>query len=112
MIDVESVDSVQESQRLWLLSGWFFKRESTAALVGEWAALRKRVDSSSKDEWTALRKRVDSGSEGEWTALQKRVDSGSEGEWMILQKRINSGSKVVGSSTERLDRNRLFDREA
>ena len=35
-----------------------------------------------------------------------------EGEWGILQKRINSGSKVVGSLTERLDRDWLFDREA
>ena len=79
------------------VSGQLFKRETTAALVGE---------------WTALQKRVDRGLEGEWTALQKRVDSGLEGEWTILGERIDSGSKVVGSSTERLDRNRLFDREA
>ena len=72
MIDVGSVDSVQESQRLWLLRGQLFKRESTAALVGE------------------------------WMALQKRVDSGSEGDWTILQKRIDSSSKVVGSSIKRL----------
>ncbi len=48
----------------------------------------------------------------EWTALQKRVNDGLEGEWLILQQRNNSGSKVVGSLIERLDRNRLFDREA
>ncbi len=63
-------------------------------------------------EWTALRKRVNGGLKGEWTALQKRVNSGLEGEWKILQKRIDSGSKVVGSSTERRDSDRLFDREA
>ena len=79
------------------VSGRLFKRETTAALVGEWVALWKRVNSSS---------------EGEWMALQKRVNSGLEGEWKILQKRIDSGSKVVGSLTERRDRNRLFDREA
>ncbi len=64
MIDVGSVDSVRKIRRLWLLSRRLFKGESTVALVGE---------------WTALRKRVDGGSEGEWTALQKRVDSGSGG---------------------------------
>ena len=97
MIDVGSVDSVQESQRRWLLSGRLCEREWTAALVGEWTALQKRVDGGLEDEWAALRKRVDSGSKGEWT---------------ILQKRIDSGSKVVGSSTERLDHSWLFDREA
>ena len=79
------------------MSGRLFERETTAALVGE---------------WTALQKRVNGGSEGEWTALQKRVDSGSKGEWKILQEMIDSGSKVVGSLTERLDRDWLFDREA
>ncbi len=54
MIDVGSVDSVQESQRLWLLSGRLFKRESTADLVGEWTALEKRIDGSSEGEWTDL----------------------------------------------------------
>jgi hypothetical protein len=49
---------------------------------------------------------------GEWTALRKRVNGGSEGEWAILRKRIHSGSEVVGSLTERLDRNRLYNREA
>ena len=97
MIDVGTVDSVQESQRLWLLSGRLFERESTAACVGEWTALQKRVDSSL---------------EGEWKALQKRVNSGLKGEWIILQKRIDSGSKVVGSLTERRDHDRLFDRKA
>ena len=61
----------------------------TAAFVGEWTALRQRDKSSS---------------DGEWMTLQKRIDSGLEGEWTILRKRINSGSEVVGSSTERLDR--------
>ena len=99
--------------------GQLFERESPAALVVEWTALWKGVDSSSEDEWTTLPKRVDSGLEGEWTTLQKRVDSrsvgewtalrkrvdsGLEGEWTILRKRIDSGSKVVGSTTERLDR--------
>ena len=64
------------------VSGQLFERESPAALVVEWMSLWKRVDSGSGFEWTALRKRVDSGSE------------------------------VVGSLTERRDRNRLFDREA
>ena len=50
--------------------------------------------------------------EDEWTAIWKRVDSGSVGEWTALQKRVDSGSEVVGSSTERRDCNRLFDREA
>ena len=54
MIDVGSVDSVREIQRLWLLSGRLFEGGSTAALVGEWAALRKRVDGGSEGEWTAL----------------------------------------------------------
>ena len=54
MIDVGSVDSVRESQRLWLLSGRLFEGESIAALVGEWTALRKRVDGGSESEWTAL----------------------------------------------------------
>ena len=86
-----------DSQRLWFLSGRLFERESTAALVGEWSALQKRVNG---------------GSESECTALQKRVDSGSKGEWTILQKRIDSGSKVVGSLTERRDRNWILDRKA
>ena len=47
------------------VSGRLFKRETTAALVGEWAALWKRDDGGLKGEWTALWKRVDSGSEGE-----------------------------------------------
>jgi hypothetical protein len=54
MIDMGSVDSVRESWRLWLLSRRFFKGESTVALVGEWTALRKRVDGGSEGEWTAL----------------------------------------------------------
>ena len=84
----------------------------SATLVVEWTALRKRVDSSSVGEWTALQKRVNNSSVGERTTLQKRVDSGTEREWTILWKRFDSGSKVVGSSIERRDRNRLFDIEA
>ena len=73
------------------------------------------MDGSAKESqqrlrWSALRQR--GRKEGEWTILQKRINIGSEGEWTILRKRIDSGSKVVGSSTERLDRNWLFDREA
>ncbi len=64
------------------MSGRLFERESTAA------------------------------QEDEWTALQKRVDSGSGGEWTTLRQRFDSGSKVVGSLTERLDRDWLFEREA
>jgi hypothetical protein len=84
-------------QWLWLASGRLFGRESTAALNGEWTALRKRVDSGSGCEWTTLWKRVGSGSNFKWTTLRKRVDSGSE---------------VVSSSAERRDRNWLFEREA
>ena len=52
------------------------------------------------------------GSSEVWTTLQERVDSSSEGEWTALWNRIDSGSKVVGSLIERLDRDRLFDRDA
>ncbi len=53
MVEVGAVNSVRESQRL-LLSGRLVEGESIAALVGEWTALRKRVDGGSEGEWTAL----------------------------------------------------------
>jgi len=87
------------------LSGCLFERESPAALVVEWTALWKRVNSGSGCEWTALWKRINSGSGFEWTALQKRVKSGSSFEWTALWKRVDSGSEVVGSSEGRLSTN-------
>ena len=80
---MEAVDSIQESQQLRRLSVLLCKRESAAAL---------KVS-------------------GQLLEIESTEALKVEGEWTTLQKRIDSGSKVVGSSTERLDRNRLYDRE-
>ena len=48
MIEVGTVDSVQESQWLWLLSGRLFKGESTEAQEDEWTAPQKRADIGSE----------------------------------------------------------------
>ena len=61
--------SKERQQQLWLLSGRLFKRETTAALVGEWTTLQKKDDSSSEGELMALQKRVNSSLEGEWKIL-------------------------------------------
>ncbi len=82
MIDMGSVNLVRESQQLWLLSGRLFERESAAALQVSGRLFERELTAAQEDEWTAL------------------------------QKRVNSGSEVVGSSKERLDRDRLFEREA
>jgi hypothetical protein len=67
LVEMEAVNFYRRESAALKVSEWLFERESPAALVVE------------------------------WTALQKRVDSVSE---------------VVGSSTERRDRHRLFNREA
>ena len=54
LVEMEAVNFYRRESVALKVSGRLFKRESPAALVVEWTALRKRVDSGSVGEWKSL----------------------------------------------------------
>ena len=92
MVDVKAVNSMKESQRLWLQVIDSSEESWTAALKG--SALRKREQQQlGLEEWSTLWQRVDSGS---W--IRGVIDSLVESRHRFLSKNLMIADTLRPSS--------------